>query len=197
MNRIPQKYILIASDALIPVLGFFLWDWSLYFILLFYFLDLIGREVVLHFKSHKIIETQGFPKPKDYLKTALSSAGHLMIVIAGSHMVLSFLHPQIDFFDEMQRFWNYEEWGIKQGPLLLPLIGLAVYSQYRGQFLMRGKDRVTPIVGLWKQHFLAYRIMFVGILCATPFAWVGGPEWVFILAIVASSVFFSLRYEEY
>ena len=52
--RINPKYIQLVGDAIIPILGFFFWDWNLYFILLFYFLDMLTKEVLLHLKSNKI-----------------------------------------------------------------------------------------------------------------------------------------------
>ena len=54
--RIQPKYIQILGDAVIPLLGFFVWNWNIYFILLFYLLDLLVKEVVIHFKSNRIVK---------------------------------------------------------------------------------------------------------------------------------------------
>ena len=49
------KYVQLFTEALIPLLGFFMWDWGLYFILLFYFIDITTDEVFSHLKSKKIV----------------------------------------------------------------------------------------------------------------------------------------------
>ena len=57
--RVNQKYVQSFGDALIPILGYFFWNWNLYFIVLFYLLDLIASEVFMYFKSKKILQVQG------------------------------------------------------------------------------------------------------------------------------------------
>jgi len=52
--RVNTKLIQLAGDALIPILGFFFWDWGLYFIVIFYLLDYIVSEILTHLKAKRI-----------------------------------------------------------------------------------------------------------------------------------------------
>ena len=60
--KLNPKIIQVAADAAIPLMGFFLWDWSLYFILLFYLLDLLASEIIAHLSARKIREYNGQKK---------------------------------------------------------------------------------------------------------------------------------------
>src|SRR5690554_8069219 len=56
MNRL--RLINAISEAIIPLLGIFFFEWGIYFILLFYFIDLVATEVFLYIKVNKIIQFQ-------------------------------------------------------------------------------------------------------------------------------------------
>ena len=57
-----QAYIQLIGDAVIPLAGALFFDWSLYFILIFYCIDLFVAEVILHVKSKKTVEFRGIRK---------------------------------------------------------------------------------------------------------------------------------------
>ena len=48
------KLIQTLGELLIPLLGYFFWNWSFYFIALFYFLDLLASTCILPLKINKI-----------------------------------------------------------------------------------------------------------------------------------------------
>ena len=135
-----QKSIQLFSEALIPLLGFFLWDWGLYFILLFYIIDLFANEFVIHLKSRKTTDFQLEKSNKlTWVKNGLISLFLIVVVIVLIHVVMRSIDPSIDFKQQAQNFWNYTELGIKQGYVLFPLLFFVGYQQYKMQFLARAK----------------------------------------------------------
>jgi len=86
--RVQPKYLLLVSDALIPLLGLFVWNWSLYFILLFYLLDLLAREVLTHVKTKGIYKAQGLQKKQKWVRNGLLSGILFLTVVAGIHAAL-------------------------------------------------------------------------------------------------------------
>ena len=192
--KINQKFVQLASDALIPLLGFFLWNWSLYFILLFYFIDLLGNEIIVHLKSRKTIQFQ--QKPKNiWLKLGAFSGFLFILLIALIHFSMTFISPNIDFWTEMKGFWNYEEMGIKQGYVLVPLVLFASYQQYKMTFLMPAKFRTTTVELIWEKHLHAVFILigFTGLVLGINL-FISLTEMVYVLGIVVFSTLYKWRF---
>lgn len=193
MRRINPKYILLISDAAIPLLGFFFWNWSLYFILLFYALDLLARETITHLKTKKMYEAQHLKSREKWVRNGVVSAVLLLCVLAGIHGAMFFIAPGIDFGKELIEFWQYEELGIQQGYLLLPLVGYAAYAQYKMEFLMTGKARTVLVDTLWKEHQKALLFMVAGCVLALGMgAAIAIPELVYVLGVVCASAAYTL-----
>ncbi len=196
--KLNPKYLQLIADGLIPLLGLIVWNWSLYFILLFYFLDLLSAEIILHLKSKKTIGFQGAAGlKKEWLKWGVTSFSFLLLSIITIHFAVYFISPGIDFKVEAIAFWNYEEMGIKQGYILLPLVFFVSYQQYKMTFLMSGKFRNTQFVILWKKHVipLILIIAFAG-LCVGLSWFMRLPEPVYVIGIIALSTLYKLRYSE-
>ena len=83
-------------------------------------------------------------------------------VVAAIHASVWWMQPEIDFLKELQLFWEYEELGIQQGYILLPLIAYAAYAQYRMSFLMPGKAQKVLMDTVWRQHFIALLLILAG-----------------------------------
>jgi hypothetical protein len=196
--KLNPKYVQLVGDALIPLLGFFLWNWSLYFILLFYFLDLISSEIIIHLKSRKTLEFQRTVGLKSvWIKWGIASVTSLFLAITMIHFAMYFIAPGIDFQKEVIAFWKYEEMGIQQGYILLPLVFFVSYQQYRMMFLMTGKFRNNQIILMLKKHIapLILIIAFAGI-CLGISWFFHLPEIVYVLGIIAISTVYKLRYNE-
>lgn len=136
MNRL--KLIQAIGEAVIPVLGFFYFEWNLYFIILFYFIDLLTTEVFLHLKVNQILTFQSvrsYPK-KWKINTSVNSL-LVLITIVGTHFAVALLYPGISFKREFVDFVMYEEAGIPipQGFILLPIVVFGNYQQYKTMFL--------------------------------------------------------------
>jgi hypothetical protein len=93
--KLNRKHGLLLSEALIPVLGFFLWDWGLYFILLFYFFDVLAQEIIMHLKSKKIIVAQEFSNPSSWIKLGALSALVVFGIISLIHVSMFYIDPAI------------------------------------------------------------------------------------------------------
>lgn len=136
MNRL--KFIQAFGEAIIPLLGFFYFEWNLYFILLFYFIDLLTTEVFLHLKINQILKFQSVKSyPKKWKVNSVITALLVLFILAGSHFVIALLYPGISFKQEFVDFVMYEEAGvpIPQGFILLPIVVFGNYQQYKTMFL--------------------------------------------------------------
>lgn len=154
------RYIQVVSEALLPVLGYLLWDWSLYFILLYYLLDMLADVVITHLKSNKIIESTNASKK---LWFSLGTVGLLlfMATVLLINVAVSAIEPEMDFKNEIIAFWVYEDMGIEQGYILIPLIGFVSYQQYKMEFLrFKYFERIT-LNQLWRSKFLAFGAMIL------------------------------------
>ncbi|MBL1278987.1 MAG: hypothetical protein COA33_001850 [Fluviicola sp.] len=193
-----QRFIQVILEGFIPLLGFFFWNWSLYFILLFYFIDMIANEGIMHLKSKKTQSFQQKAKNKqNWIKKGVISSVLLIFSIVLIHFSMFFIVPEIKFYQEFLAFLNYEEMGIKQGYILIPLVVLLSYQQYKMTFLMRAKFRTTEMTQLWKTHIQAIiAIIAFGGLCLGIAQLILLPELVYVLGIILFSSLYRLRFGE-
>lgn len=136
-----SKYIaLFGGELLIPVLGYFFWNWNIYFIFLFMFLDLLAYNVLFAFKLKKIVIYQygRITQKRPFL------IGGMLLLLFSTLIFTSyswlFTHLlQTDFRQEIIDFLSYEDMGFPQGYILLPLIILMAYMNYKMEFLFLRK----------------------------------------------------------
>jgi cation transport ATPase len=192
--RINPKIIQVAGDALIPLAGYFWWEWNMYFILLFYLLDYISNEIFLHVKSKKIQSSQNTPV-EIWIKNAIISSFLLLFSVLCVHFAMLQISPGIQFTDELLRFWKYKDLGIEQGYILIPLIFLVGFQRYKMEFVATAQFKKVQMKELWKQHIvvhfaiLAFSSIVIGLSTFIVF-----PEIVYIATIIlASSIFLLLR----
>ncbi len=193
-----QKTIQLFSEAFIPLLGFFLWDWGLYFILLFYIIDVFANELVIHLKSRKTTDYQIEESNKaTWFKNSLISIFLIALMIILIHLVMWSIQPEINFLLEVKEFWNYTELGIKQGYVLLPLLFFVGYQQYRMQFLAGAKYRKTILRDLWKKHLQSFIVVigFSGLVFGLSQFFIF-PEIVYVLGIVLFTTLYKLKFSE-
>ena len=161
--RFHPKYVQIIGDAVIPVLGFLWWNWNVYFIILFYFLDILVKEVVLHFKSKKINsfgkENHQTDQTIDWIKLGGISLVLIGITVFIVQKIMPFILPAFNAIDELSKFWNYKDMGIEQGYILVPLVILMGYLQYKNEFILPKIYEKITISHLWKKHLKAYIVL--------------------------------------
>jgi len=191
--KIQPKYIQLIGDAVIPLLGFFLWNWSLYFIVLFYFIDLILAEVIIHLKTRKTIYFRAAESKSLWIKQGVLSMMIFTVNCVLIHLALFILQPTIDFQHEAMAFWSYKEIGIEQGYILLPLLIFVAYQKYKMEFLLPTLYKTIDLNLLWKSHNTTNLILlaFVGLALGL-FSFVAVPDWMLILIIVALSAAYKL-----
>lgn len=150
---------------MIPVLGFYIWNWNLYFILLFLCLDMIGGEITLYLKGRKIKEVQGADQAK-YGKTfTFISVMVLLLNLFFIHLGMFVYHEDFDLWKELISFLSYTEMGIQQGYVLIPLIGLMVFTQYKAEFLLPRKYLTTGFKALYKRNLqLKFAVLFFTVI---------------------------------
>lgn len=190
--RIKQEYIQLFGDAIIPLAGAFFFDWSLYFILLFYCLDLFATEAILHLKSKKTVEFRGISK-SEWSKRGIKSGALLLLVVVLIHVAIIFIEPGIDFKQQLYDFIMYKELGIPQGFVLVPLIAFSAYQLYRMKFLMPARFRTITLDQIWRPHLVSLIIMigFAGLTIGIS-QLIVFPELIYVLAIVAISFAYQL-----
>ncbi|PWH85510.1 hypothetical protein [Brumimicrobium oceani] len=150
------KLIHAISEAVIPILGLVFFDWGIYFILLFYFIDLVATEVFVYIKVKKIIQFQkiNFPFSISYGRLIFNSVLMLLVIVI-AHLAVYFILPGIDFPNQIIEFLSYEEAGIPipQGYILLPLVVLGNFQQYKAMFVKTGAYQMSS----WKNLIFARR----------------------------------------
>jgi hypothetical protein len=155
MNR-QEKIASLIGDIGIPILGFFFWNWSIYFICLFFLLDQLSREVSQVYRM-RYIKDQVQLSGKSYLLNFLIFIAFFFIV----HWYNFMLHPTINFAHEMNAFFWYQDSGIAQGFILFPLV---IFSE-RMRFKMNMKQFSTEMhLKSWQNHsvqLLAYLLLFL------------------------------------
>lgn len=148
-----QKVIQLIGDLAIPVLGFYFWNWNIYFILLFFCLDMVGGEIaLLLLKARKIKEVQGIDQAK-YGKTfTFISLLVLALNIFFIHIGIFLYEENFQLWNEIHAFLSYTEMGIQQGYVLIPLIAMMAYTQYKVEFLLPRKFLTIRLKELYKRN---------------------------------------------
>jgi hypothetical protein len=187
-----QAYIQLVGDALIPLAGALFFGWSLYFILIFYCLDLIASEVILHLKSKKTVEFRGF-KPKQWLVYGIKSGILMLLTFGLIHVAVFFIHPEINFTKELIDFMAYEEMGIAQGYILVPLVGFSAYQIYKMTFLVPARFRTISMNEIWNPRLVSMLIIcgFSGITIGLS-QFITFSDLIYTLAIVVLSSAYQL-----
>jgi hypothetical protein len=153
-NRL--KLFQAIGEAGIPLLGYFVFDWSLYFILLFYFIDLVSTEVFTYLKVNRIIKHQGIGYAfRQRFTGLLINTVIVLALLASAHLFIHYQQEGIDFVDAIIAFINYEEPGLPlpQGYILLPLVVFGNYQQYKTFFIQTNAFKVLS----WKKLMLSRR----------------------------------------
>lgn len=158
-----MKTIQVLMEALIPLLGFFLWDWSLYFILLFYLMDMLSDLFFANVRSRRTQQENRELSVRDWIFRSTFAILLLALIITGTGFALYHMNPFHSFLGELKAFWMYEEMGIQQGYLLVPLVFLAAYQQYKMEFLMPARYRSTDHNNIWKPYMKAYLYILGGV----------------------------------
>ncbi|MGJ8660903.1 MAG: hypothetical protein ACSHXL_02600 [Bacteroidota bacterium] len=167
-----QKYSQLIAEAIFPILGFYFWDWSWYFILLFYILDVIAKELILHLQSNKIYNTQGGDNNAvTWKRLGLKSIILSILTLIILHVLQYSRQEDFSVVKEVSAFLGHKEMGIAQGFILVPLIFLNVWMQYKQGFLKTNQQVKTRMSQMWEEHvqyrFFILKIAAIGLGVST------------------------------
>lgn len=190
-----QRIILAFGDLIIPILGYYWWNWDLHFIFLFYYLDVLSSVVTNGLKLNKIsLFRTGKSQAAVHIRQLVSWYVFVLIGLAAFEVGMLFLYPDLNLMGSLIYFLKYEEMGIPQGAILLPLIFLMNYQQYQLTFIKNGAFRVLPIsyVGnLAKTCFLFFTaagLMFLVINIILPPL----PDYIWLWLVITAKLLFDL-----
>lgn len=125
MNKKRLLVVQIIGELAIPLLGFFLWNWSLYFILLYYIIENLFSAYFQIETSRRLYNLAEQKKASfDFIKLLLFLCFWLVEVLL-IHLFLYLSDSTIQFSKQIIEFFMYEDLGIPQGILLLPLLFFA------------------------------------------------------------------------
>ena len=125
MNKRNTLLIQILGELAIPLMGFFLWNWSLYFILLFYIIENLFAtyfQVETFRKFQALIQKKSIPLN---VKQVFIFLGFWLLEVIFIHVFLFLTNSSIHFGKVIIDFFMYEDMGIPHGFLLIPLLYFA------------------------------------------------------------------------
>jgi hypothetical protein len=106
----------LFGDAALPLLGFLFWDWGFYFIVLFFVFDILIRSFFL------MKRVKNLPSMNINHRFALFGISMTFLELCLLHLLVFLTLTPIGFFKELWAFLSYEELGIAQGVVLIPLL---------------------------------------------------------------------------
>ncbi len=123
-------------EAALPLAGYFYWHWDTSFILLFYLLDWILFLAINSVKAKKRFAfSQLATEKKQAIRTLLLGTAFLVITCFVVLLTMQLLQPTFNFSERVVAFLRYNDMGIEQGYVLLPLLLLNGISVYKQQFI--------------------------------------------------------------
>lgn len=170
MQKINPKFIQLIGDLIIPLIGYFYWNWSLYFIVVFLIIDLIIKEIYVIKKSTLIIHSQHFNQQNPKIKNRvliLTSIVILSIAILFSHLFFYGFIKEFKVTEELYKFVMYKELGIPQCLILIPLLFLGGNLQFKMEFIKPKQYLVVNYKTLWKKHITTTSVIVFSTIILT------------------------------
>jgi hypothetical protein len=192
MNAKRLQIIQLLLEAGIPIFGMLFWNWNLAFILFYYVFDWLASTLLTGAKIKKCIDYLGggIFRSNWYLFGFISITLILPSLVFANYF-LNNVSNDFSFFKEFERFFFYKDMGIEQGYLLLPLVLLNAWTQYRMQFLITQAHTRTNELAIVKKYLLQNGLILIGILlCFGISAVVQLNEWIYIgILLLSTSTF--------
>ena len=154
-------------------------------------------EVLVHLKTKKIKSYSEKVVVLSWIQYALFSFLLLTVGLVGMHLSMKLIEPTLDFWKEIYLFLSYEEMGIAQGYVLLPLIVFMGYAQYRNEFLFPKKFQTVPFQYLWRTHIVSRLAICILVIALSSVAYLFQPaSWFYIIAIVVATSIYQLLIDQ-
>jgi hypothetical protein len=143
----------LLGDVALPLIGFLFWDWGFYFISLFFLFDLLFRTLFIKRRLKPIDELKN--RRAIIFKAFLFTFLEVILI----HCIVVGAFPHTNIGDSFIYFLTYEEMGIAQGVVLLPLLLLNEVMKIRNENKMGIPYSVRAQVLSNNQDLQRYRIL--------------------------------------
>lgn len=148
----------LLGDVAIPLVGFLFWGWGFYFIALFFLFDLLFRTLFL---KKRVSTLPDFSQRNKFLFKGFLYP-FIEFVLIHCIVVVSFASMSIG--DAFVDFLTYEDLGIQQGIVIIPLLFLNEVMKIRNEKKMGIPASVRTQILLNSQKVQVYRTVFWVIL---------------------------------
>lgn len=190
----PKNALIVQTllEALLPVAGYLFWNWDTSFILQFFLLDwLLFYGLTLAKGAKRSAYHSSENEKRVFIKNAVLGALLLLATIFLVWTLLPRLQQPFSWTERIWAFLSYQDLGLPQGVLLIPLILLNGILVYRSQFLrFRLFERLTMqqiTGGLTKQGLIL--LGAAGIFLGFSFFTVYPPEAVLFATIAGTMAY--------
>jgi hypothetical protein len=143
----------LLGDVALPLVGFLFWDWGFYFISLFFLFDLIFKTFFLKKRLSPLEEMRG--RNKLLLYSFLFSFIEVLMI----HFIVIGAFPSMNIGDAFIDFLSYQELGIAQGVVLLPLLFLNEWMRIRNENKIAVPHAVRIMIIYNSQRVQRYRLI--------------------------------------
>lgn len=194
---IKQSHIQALGELVIPLLGYFFWEWTLHFVILFFSLDLILGHTFTVLKLRKINLYNPEKNPvQEMRKFAITGTILVLIILFVANVGVFSVETEPDFATSLKNFFFLKEMGIPQGFVLLPLLILINIQFYKITFLNPQRYRTMTVKELGIERRTALFAAVFGSMLAFGIAVLFPglvPVWVWLVAIVSVKFYFDLK----
>ena len=143
----------LLGDVALPLAGFLFWDWGFYFISLFFLFDLIFRTLFLRRRLNLLNELKN--RNRILFRGFLYSFIEVLLI----HCIVVSVFVHLKIGDSFLAFLTYEELGIPQGAVLLPLLLLNEFMKIRNENKIGVPYSVRAQIILKTQNLQQYRLL--------------------------------------
>ena len=148
----------LLGDVAIPVVGFLFWDWGFYFIALFFLFDLLFRTLFL---KKRVSALPDFSRRNKFLFKGFLYPFIEFVLI---HCIVVVSFSSLSIGDAFIDFLTYEDLGIQQGIVIIPLLLLNEIMKIRNEKKMGVPASFRTQILLNGQKVQLYRTIFWVIL---------------------------------
>ena len=121
-----EKIVLLLGDIALPLIGFFFWNWGFYFIALYFIIDQLAKQAFLILRL-KNISLQFTEKAVRLSKSWILFFFEVLIIILINYQMTVDFNP----INGIIKFLTYEDMGIQQGLILIPLLIFAEWMKIK------------------------------------------------------------------
>ena len=132
-----EKIVILLGDIAFPLIGFFFWNWGFYFIALYFIIDQLAKQAFLIVRL-KNISLQFTEKAILLSKSMALFIFEVLIIILINYQMTVEFNP----INGIIKFLSYEDMGIQQGVVLIPLLIFAEWMKMKTEQKLKQSDEL-------------------------------------------------------